>query len=70
MSIEVNVKDIEAGESKTHILTPESSILDLLENIDFNPETVVVKRNGKIVPEDEIMEDGDEIEIIPVVSGG
>lgn len=70
MSIEVNVKDIEAGESKTHILTPESSILDLLENIDFNPETVVVKRNGKIVPEEEIMEDGDEIEIVPVVSGG
>lgn len=50
--------------------TSGDRILDLLEELDQNPETLVVKRNDKIVPEEEELEDGDEIVIIPVVSGG
>lgn len=53
-----------------HSLTSGDRILDLLEELDRNPETLVVKRNEKIVPEEEELEDGDEVVIIPVVSGG
>lgn len=70
MDISITVKEVRANDKATHDLSSKIQILELLERLDFNPETVVVKRNGKIVPEEEKLEDGDEIEIVPVVSGG
>lgn len=70
MGISVTVKEARSNDKATHALSSEIQILELLERLDFNLETVVVKRNGKIVPEEEKLEDGDEIEVVPVVSGG
>jgi sulfur carrier protein ThiS len=42
----------------------------LLEHLDINPESVLVIRNHTLVTHDERLEDPDEIEIRPVISGG
>jgi len=47
-----------------------TSIKDILENMDLSSETVVAKKNGEIVVEDEKIEDGDEIQLIQIIYGG
>ena len=47
----------------------EENFSKILEKIGYNIEGVIVKKNGKIVIEDEV-ENGDFIELIPVASGG
>ncbi|ADB57106.1 MoaD/ThiS family protein [Archaeoglobus profundus] len=42
---------------------------DLLKMLGINPETVVVVRNGKPVPVDDFVEEG-EIVVMRVISGG
>lgn len=42
----------------------------LLERLGVLSEAVVVIRNGEIVTEDEMLEVGDEVELIRVISGG
>ncbi|KXB04281.1 hypothetical protein AKJ48_03195 [candidate division MSBL1 archaeon SCGC-AAA261O19] len=66
----VLVRRIGSQESQKYELSEGARIIDLLEKTEFNTETVVVRQNGKIVPEEEQLEDGDELELIPVVSGG
>jgi sulfur carrier protein len=42
----------------------------VLERLGIDREGVLVIRNGTIVPGDTRLEDDDEIEIRPVISGG
>ncbi len=42
----------------------------VLSRLEINRESVLVIRNGTIVPADERLEDDDVIEIRPVISGG
>lgn len=70
MTIDISVHDVAEDEPVVHSVPSDYRIEDLLEEIGKNPEAHVVKREDKIVPEDEVLEDGDELEIIPVVSGG
>lgn len=42
----------------------------LLRRLNLNRESVLVIRNGTIVPGDEPLEATDEVEIRPVISGG
>jgi len=50
------------------------TVRDLLEALGVRPEGVVVERNLKIVPREriaeEMVEDGDSLEIIRLVGGG
>ncbi len=50
------------------------TVRDLLEALGIRPEAVVVERNMQIVPRErvaeEMVEDGDSIEIIRLVGGG
>lgn len=46
------------------------SIVALLQRLELNRETVLVIRGGTLVPGDAMLDDGDEIEIRPVISGG
>ena len=46
------------------------SIVALLQRLELNRETVLVIRGGTLVPGDAILDDGDEVEIRPVISGG
>lgn len=42
----------------------------VLERLDINRESVLVIRNGTIVPNDTRLSDDDVIEVRPVISGG
>lgn len=42
----------------------------LLLKLGFNPEDVLILKDGKLITEDKVLKDGDEIEIIEVVSQG
>jgi thiamine biosynthesis protein ThiS len=60
------------GENRS--LDNHTRLLDLLELFELSPERVIVERNRQIVDKDSIdqvtLEDGDDIEIIRLVSGG
>jgi thiamine biosynthesis protein ThiS len=60
------------GENRS--LDNHTSVLDLLELFELSPQRVIVERNRQIVDRDSIdqvtLEDGDDIEIIRLVSGG
>ena len=42
----------------------------LLERLELNRESVLVIRGDTLVPGDELLDDGDIVEIRPVISGG
>lgn len=46
------------------------SVVKLLNRLDLNRESVLLVRNGELVPGDSILADTDIIEIRPVISGG
>lgn len=45
-------------------------IRDIFKELGLNPEEYVVLKNGEVVLLDEPVEENDEIELVPVVSGG
>ncbi|MCL2156732.1 MAG: MoaD/ThiS family protein [Methanobrevibacter sp.] len=47
-----------------------TTINDILNDLDLSSETVVAKKNGEIVIEDEKIQDGDEIQLIQIIYGG
>ncbi len=46
------------------------SVIKLLNRLDLNRESVLVVRNGTLVPGDAMLDDVDVIEVRPVISGG
>ena len=46
------------------------TIRDALKKVDIPSEAVLPVRNGELVTDDEILEDGDEIRLVAVISGG
>lgn len=46
------------------------TIKDVLDTLNISSETVVVKRNNEVVIEEEILHEGDVIEVIRVIYGG
>lgn len=47
-----------------------ASLTKILGQLDIHRETVIVIRNGTLVPADAMLDDADVIEIRPVISGG
>lgn len=45
-------------------------VIDVLKAMGLLSNEYVVVRNGRVVAEDEVLEDGDELVLFPVVSGG
>ena len=46
------------------------TILSALKKLEIPIEAVLPTRNGELIPEDELIEEGDEIKLIAVISGG
>jgi sulfur carrier protein ThiS len=46
------------------------SLLQALQNINLPPEIVMAIRDGRLMMEDEIIQEGDRIKLISVISGG
>ena len=45
-------------------------VVDILKKFGVTPDTCIVTLNGETVTEDEVVTDGDEVEIIVAISGG
>lgn len=57
-------------ESRTIEMRDGARVSDLLKELGVNRETVLVKVDGKIVPEEEELSAGAEVMIFRVVTGG
>ncbi len=68
--INVRVLVDRSNSDKTLQLDDNSIVSDLLKELKINPVTVIVSRNNELVLEDEKLRDGDEINILSVISGG
>lgn len=55
---------------ENRVILEETTIKEVLDAMDISSETVVVKRNNEIVIEEELLVDGDVIEVIRVIYGG
>lgn len=58
------------SKEKTIELGSNSTVKDLLNKMEINPVTVIVSRSDNIIPEDEKLNDKDNIKLISVISGG
>jgi sulfur carrier protein len=45
-------------------------VRDLLRELHINPETVLVVRGEDLLTPDEVIKEGETIEVIPAISGG
>ena len=50
--------------------TGPMSVVALLNKLDLNRESVIVIQGDTLVPGDATLQDGDVVEIRPVISGG
>ncbi len=58
-------------ENSTQIITlTGNSVQELLQQLKINPETVLIVRNNEVLLRDEILQDGESIELLSVISGG
>jgi sulfur carrier protein len=46
------------------------SVAKLMNRLDLNREAVLIIRNDTLVPGDSMLDDGDVVEVRPVISGG
>jgi sulfur carrier protein len=51
-------------------LRPGMTLLSCLQKLDILPETVLATRDGELIEEDEILQDGQVIKLVAVISGG
>jgi molybdopterin converting factor subunit 1 len=72
-----SVKDITGVKKETMNLTPDTSIKKLLEKISINypaiksiSNVVKISINYKMMDMNTILKDGDEVALLPPVSGG
>jgi sulfur carrier protein ThiS len=55
---------------KTWQCKPGSTVRHLIEQAGLNPESVLAVRDGKLINEATLTQDGDTIKLVAVVSGG
>ncbi len=46
------------------------TVRDAILKVGLNPESVLATRDGKVINEEEITRDDDEIKLVAVISGG
>ena len=66
----MTIKLINKNDEKEISFEEKLKIEDILKKEEIPIESVVVKLNKETVTEDEIVKDGDEIEVIKVIYGG
>jgi sulfur carrier protein len=53
-----------------HKVKPGMALRDALRKIDVLPEAVLAVREGQMITDDEILNDGEVVKLIAVISGG
>jgi thiamine biosynthesis protein ThiS len=69
MPLSVSVR-ITPGRAKKVPVPKGATIQDLLDSLSINRETVIVRREGRPVPESDRISSGDKLEIVSIISGG
>ena len=64
------VRVVFEGKTKNVAFDGRMDVMGLLRIAGINPDMVLVRRNGEIVPDDSIVSDGDRLETMKIVSGG
>jgi sulfur carrier protein ThiS len=57
-------------QKKEYSVNAGQSIGEAIRAIGLYPESYLVLREGEIIPENEILRDGDTVKLIAVMSGG
>ena len=55
---------------KTWEVKPGSTVRHIIDKAGLNPESVLAVRDGKLINEETLTQDGDRIKLVTVVSGG
>lgn len=55
---------------KQYKIEGESTLSKVLKKIGISPQAVLAVRNGKLITEDEMLHNGDILDLISVISGG
>ena len=55
---------------KEYELKANITARDAIKKIGLDPESVLVVVNGKLVTDDVVLREGDEVKLVAVVSGG
>jgi sulfur carrier protein ThiS len=55
---------------KTWEVKPGSTVRHIIEQAELNPESILAVRDGKLINEATLTQDGDAIKLVAVVSGG
>ncbi len=55
---------------KTWEMKPGSTVRHVILQAGLNPESILAVRNGKLINEETLTKDGDEIKLVGVISGG
>ncbi|MEW6095753.1 MAG: MoaD/ThiS family protein [bacterium] len=66
----MKIKVIHESKIKKVKIDSKMSVAKLAKKLDVILPNYIVKLNNKIVPEDEMVKDGDTIEFFKVISGG
>ncbi len=67
----MNLTVINEREQTTTILQfAGKSVKELLAQLSINPETVLVLRNNEVLTEEETLNEGEELFLLSVISGG
>jgi sulfur carrier protein ThiS len=56
--------------NKRHTVRAGSTLRDAILHIGLSPEAVLASRGGELVTDDVILQAGDEIRLVAVISGG
>ena len=55
---------------KRELKSNNYSIKNLLNDLELSSQTTVAKQNGELSIEENIIEDGDEIQLVQIIYGG
>ena len=66
----IKVKVLGRGIEKEVEWRKGMNVVDILREVGFNTESAIARIDGRVVLEEEKVEDGVTVEVIPVVSGG
>jgi sulfur carrier protein ThiS len=58
------------GTENVVYLKSHSQLIGVLQKFDLLPESVLVVRNGDLIPEDTEINNGDVLTVINIISGG
>ncbi len=56
--------------NKTYETKPNITARDALKKIGLDPESVLITVNGKLVTDDAVLREEDQVKLVAVVSGG